>query len=85
MSYDLEYCGVCDAPMDWETCPECGGDGGFGYDRLQFEDPFWYEPGDWEECEFCDGEGGFNVCTNAQAHQKIIENAENEFQRRHRR
>lgn len=61
--WDKEICPRCNCcEMDWEECPDCGGDGGRGWDDLQFEDPLWYDKDSWEPCDTCDGKGGWSVC-----------------------
>ena len=53
---DEEACGC-----QWEECPDCGGAGYFDWETLQFEDPFWYQPGDTELCTNCAGQRGWLI------------------------
>jgi hypothetical protein len=64
------YCEHCGEELDWEECDQCGGDGEFDWEDLQFEDPLWYQPGDTEECAQCRGEGGWWWCLNKQCKEK---------------
>ena len=58
------YCEHCGDEMDWEDCDQCGGEGEFGWETLQFEDPLWYSEDDIEMCEQCEGMGGWWLCRN---------------------
>lgn len=65
---DGEHCEVCGSLLDFESCWECAGEGGYhdcGDDTcpcLHPEDDYWWD------CETCDGEGGYLVCPNAASH-----------------
>src|SRR5688500_16388028 len=50
-------CEHCEEPLEWEDCDLCGGEGEFDWERLQEEDPLWYQPGDVEKCTQCGGAG----------------------------
>ena len=61
--HDHELCPRCQCcDTIWEECHDCGGDGGRGWDDLQFDDPLWYDEDSWEQCDTCQGEGGWSVC-----------------------
>ena len=51
--------------MEHVECSCCGGEGGRGWDELQFEDPLWYSEGDFVICDTCNGEGGFTRCIDS--------------------
>ena len=57
--HDCEHCG---AEVDYQECWKCGGEGGRGWEDLQFENPLWYDEKSWIKCDVCDGEGHFRVC-----------------------
>lgn len=57
-------CKKCGNELWWHDCWSCGGQGGRGWENLQFEDPLWYSPDDFITCDICHGEGGFLHCTN---------------------
>lgn len=61
-------CPICGYEMEREECPDCGGDGEFDWETLQFDDPLWYQPGDTEDCGNCGGKGGWWFCPNANNH-----------------
>jgi hypothetical protein len=63
-------CPHCDEPMDWVDYDLCGGEGEFDWERLQEEDPLWYQPGDTEPCEQCSGVGGWEWCSNPRCPSK---------------
>ncbi|MPZ24806.1 MAG: hypothetical protein GEU28_15050 [Dehalococcoidia bacterium] len=54
-----EDCPRCGGWQDWETCWNCGGEGGRD---LYEESPIEYPPGAWRTCDNCKGEGGYLVC-----------------------
>ena len=62
---ECQFCLVCGAPLEWEDCCDCGGD---GYREVYEEDPLWYDPGDTKPCFLCDGQGGWWTCPNAKQH-----------------
>ncbi|MGZ6360304.1 MAG: hypothetical protein ACXWP0_01315 [Ktedonobacterales bacterium] len=55
MGDDAIYC-ICGGEMEFEDCPECGGDGCIyvGDDLEAFTD--------YEACTVCAGEGGWLTC-----------------------
>lgn len=61
---DNEYssCEYCGSDSMWETCWQCGGEGGTSGEDLMSEDPLWYTEDDFRECDICDGKGGYYVC-----------------------
>jgi len=59
-------CARCGSSLDWESCDHCGGEGGRGWDDLQFEDPFWYDENDFIPCDICEGEGGWWLCLSGE-------------------
>lgn len=63
-SEDNEYssCENCGSDSRWETCWQCGGEGGQDGEELMEEDPLWYGPDDYRKCDICDGKGGYYVC-----------------------
>jgi len=61
---DCVYCKYCGEEMEWQECWSCGGEGGRGWEDLQFEDPLWYSPDDFIGCDECDGGGGMWICQN---------------------
>ena len=67
------FCPDCGADLDWEECDQCGGDGYLDWERLQEEDPLWFQPGDTEPCTECDGKGGWWLCGNGQCGGKVAE------------
>lgn len=71
-----EVCDICDNEMEWETCYQCGGEGGRDGQDLMMEDPMWYGPDDWEQCDTCCGKGGYFVCPFSRfpEHDKIKQN-----------
>ena len=60
------YCAACGAELDWEDCDQCGGEGEFDWETLQFDDPLWYDEDSVELCSQCAGKGGWWVCHNGQ-------------------
>lgn len=48
-------CALCGQDLEWESCSECGGEGGHDGHEL---DPLWYHPGELATCGLCSGEGG---------------------------
>ena len=61
---DNEYssCEKCGSDSRWETCWQCGGEGGQDGEDLMEEDPLWYGPDDYRQCDICDGKGGYYAC-----------------------
>jgi len=61
---DNEYssCPDCGSDSRWETCWQCGGEGGQDGEDLMEEDPLWYGPDDFRQCDICEGKGGYYVC-----------------------
>jgi hypothetical protein len=66
-------CYICGASVEWETCPDCGGEG--ETDRYE-DDPNWYEDAPDDErfpaCEMCDGKGGWTVCLGGRRHADAV-------------
>jgi len=62
MNDDFYICPKCGNELEPETCWNCGGEGGRGWEDLQFEDPLWYTPDDFIECSECYGTGCFYRC-----------------------
>lgn len=60
-AFDCKHCGQ---ELDYEECDYCGGEGFIDGERLQEEDPLWYDADDTERCEQCSGKGGWHFCTN---------------------
>jgi hypothetical protein len=71
---EYPICPHCEEPMDWEDCDLCGGEGEFDWERLQEEDPLWYQPGDVEKCTQCNGAGGWEFCSNPRCPAKMETN-----------
>ena len=46
-----DYCNKCHSGLMYYDCWSCGGEGGRGWDELQFEDPLWYSPRDFIKCD----------------------------------
>lgn len=61
---DCVYCKDCGEEMEWQECWSCGGEGGRGWEDLQFEDPLWFSPDDFIDCDECEGKGGMWICPN---------------------
>ena len=65
--YELDFeqeCLKCGhSPTRWRDCWKCGGEGGRGWDDLQFEDPLWYSPSDFIACDECNGTGIIEWCS----------------------
>ncbi len=61
---DCVYCKDCGEEMEWQECYSCGGEGGRGWEDLQFEDPLWYSPDDFIDCDVCEGKSGMWICPN---------------------
>lgn len=67
---EFSACEECGSDSLWESCWQCGGEGGQdGYDLME-EDPLWYGPDDYRECDICEGKGGYYVCLNHKNHAK---------------
>lgn len=62
---DQEYCKKCGSDMEHVSCSYCGGEGGRGWDELQFEDPLWYSEDDFVICSTCNGKGVFTRCIDS--------------------
>lgn len=62
---DEGYCEVCGAELEYEDCPECGGEGFYEHDG-DAEEPW----DSLETCEECGGRGIFEYCPNAKAHPR---------------
>ena len=59
-----QACPICGSDMTWESCWQCGGEGGFhdcGEDCCCCEDP---ENDLNEPCEECKGQGGYLQCAS---------------------
>lgn len=80
---DLEHigmglpCAECGNPTSWLPCWNCGGEGGWDWDDLQFVDPLWYQPGDHESCSECHGKGGHPYCLECRKIVEVKKEAEN--------
>jgi hypothetical protein len=60
--YGHQACPICGADMEWETCWQCYGEGGFhdcGEDTCCCLDKEEIT----EDCEECDGDGGWLACS----------------------
>lgn len=70
--YDTEpLCEHCGQELEYIECDQCGGEGYFDWETLQFDDPLWYDPDDTERCGQCDGKGGWHWCTNQACPGKV--------------
>ena len=63
---EQQYCKKCSSDLEWVECSFCGGEGGRGWEELQFEDPLWYSPDDFVICDHCGGKCGFERCINSE-------------------
>lgn len=62
---DMEdICIICNTELESDECWKCGGEGGRGWEDLQFEDPLWYSPDDFIPCDECEGKGYISICSN---------------------
>lgn len=83
---DIDYdeleatCEICSQEMDWVSCWNCGGEGGFDGEYLMNSDPLWYDMDDWEDCDVCEGHGGRWMCfidhDIARIFNKVMENGD---------
>lgn len=64
-------CPHCEYELEWQDCDQCGGEGEFDWETLQFDDTLWYQPDDTEECAQCSGAGGWHWCPNRQCPAKL--------------
>ena len=57
------YCSECGAELEFDDCPECGGEG-FREHEPDSEEPWT----GFETCNYCGGHGTFQRCPNARHH-----------------
>jgi DnaJ-class molecular chaperone len=65
-----DYCDECGGYLEFEDCPECGGEG-FVEHMGDAEEPW----DSLDDCEMCDGVGGWLFCRNAEKHPRSAQAA----------
>lgn len=56
-------CETCSAPLTWEPCATCEGEGGW----FDYFDDDGDADGEWRQCPTCEGEEGWWGCNNDHA------------------